>query len=84
LLATLLSKSRGRRGGRGGLRVRQRDRERKTMEPLSVYVTVDDCVDVVHCHKGWTLEQFYAWGQKHHGVGAPDTSHLDHYVDCNV
>ena len=27
------------------------------MEPLSVYLTVDDRVDVVHCHKGWTLEQ---------------------------
>ena len=22
------------------------------MEPLSVYLTVDDRVDVVHCHKG--------------------------------
>ena len=27
------------------------------MEPLSVYLTVDDRVDVVHCHKGWTMEQ---------------------------
>ena len=30
------------------------------MEPLSVYLTVDDRVDVVHCHKGWTLEQVRA------------------------
>ena len=33
---------------------------RTAMEPLSVYLPVDDRVDVVHCHKGWTLEQVRA------------------------
>ena len=30
------------------------------MEPLSVYLTHGDSVDVVHCHKGWSLEQVLA------------------------
>jgi hypothetical protein len=40
------------------------------MEPLSVYLTVDDRVDVVHCHKGWTLEQVRA-ATPHYSCVAP-------------
>ena len=49
------------------------------MEPLSVYLTHGDSVDVVHCHKGWSLEQVLA---AHGDVSSLAITYIDDGTKC--